>query len=281
MIARADQAEDPAGPNVQYGIGFLRACAGALIFSFPLVMTVEMWSIGFHIAPVRLLLFILLGMGVLVGLSYYSGLRQGGTWTDAMFEGLTAYAAGFVVSGLAMVLLGVLTSDYGWRGAVGMVALQAVPAGVGAAVARRQLGATDDGNEDEDKAGYLGQLFLMGAGAVFLAFNVAPTEEMLLITYALGPVQAMALMAASALLLHGLVYTVGFAGQEQQADGTGFWTAFLTHTVTGYALALALSAYVLWTFGRTDGASLLLVASMAVVLAFPASLGAGIARLVV
>ena len=32
-------------------------------------------------------------------------------------------------------------------------------------------------------AGYGGQLFLMAAGALFLSFNVAPTEEMVLIAY--------------------------------------------------------------------------------------------------
>ena len=112
-------------------------------------------------------------------------------------------------------------------------------------------------------------------------FNVAPTEEMILITFAMDPTHLIGLMACSVLLLHALVYTVGFAGQERQAEGVGPWTTFLTYTLAGYGLALLLSAYVLWTFGRTDDASLSLVAMMAVVLAFPASLGAGIARLVV
>lgn len=265
--------------NAEYATGLARACAGALLFSFPIVMTAEMWSIGAFIQPWRLLLFVSVGFGTLVGLSYYSGWRPGSTWRDAGMEGLTAYAAGFVTAGAAMVLLGILTTDLGWEGAVGMVALQAVPAGIGAAVARKQLGETDEGAEDEDQAGYLGQVFLMGAGAVFLAFNVAPTEEMVLITYSQGPWQTAALMLASVGVLHALVYTVGFAGQEQAADGA--WRVFCTHTLVGYAVALLLSAYVLWTFGRTDGASLALVASMAAVLAFPAALGAGVARLVV
>lgn len=269
-----------ARTNRDYAIGLARACAGALLFSFPLVMTIEMWSIGQFIQPGRLLLFLLAGFGTLVGLAYYSGLRVGGAWQDAVFEGLAAYAAGFVTAAAAMALLNILHADYDWRSAVGMVALQAVPAGIGAAVARKQLNATDEGNEDEDKAGYAGQLFLMGAGAVFLAFNVAPTEEMVLITYDLAPWQAGLLALVSVGLLHALVYTVGFAGQEQAGPSGGWW-AFASYTLAGYGLALLLSAYVLWTFGRTDGASFGLVVSMSVVLAFPASLGAGVARLVV
>ena len=270
-----------AGSNLRYATDLARALAGALIFAFPLIMTMEMWWIGFYIAPIRLLLFLALGLGVLVGLAYYNGFRAGGGPLDAVMGGLTAYGAGVLGSALALWLLGILTGDLGWRDAVGMVALQAVPAGIGATVARKQLGGAGDEDPEESQAGYRGQLFLMASGALFLAFNVAPTEEMILITFAMDPTHLIGLMACSVLLLHALVYTVGFAGQERQAEGVGPWTTFLTYTLAGYGLALLLSAYVLWTFGRTDDASLSLVAMMAVVLAFPASLGAGIARLVV
>lgn len=257
-----------------------RALAGALIFAFPLVMTMEMWWIGFYIEPVRLLVFLALGLGVLVGLAYYSGFEAGDDWLDAVMDGLTAYGVGFAGSGLVMWLLGILTADIGWRGAVGMIAIQAIPAGIGAGVGRTQLGGSGD-EEAKDRAGYPAQLFLMAAGAVFIAFNVAPTEEMIHITFIMSPAQLIGLMVFSVLLLHALVYTVGFAGQEEPAGGAGFWRTFFTYTLADYGLALLLSAYVLWTFGRTDDASLPLIAMMAVVLGFPASLGAGIARLVV
>ena len=52
-------------------------------------------------------------------------------------------------------------------------------------------------------------------------------------------------------------------------------------TVPGYAIALGISVYCLWTFGRLDGVALHEQATMAVVLAFPAALGAATARLVV
>ena len=282
-------ADAPAGgdnrteavSNHQYAIDLARALAGALIFAYPLIMTMEMWSIGFYIEPVRLLMFLVLGLGVLVGLAYYNGFEAGGGSLEAVMDGLTAYGAGFLGSAAIMWLLGILTSDLGWRDVVGMVAIQAVPAGIGATVARKQLGGSGDEDPEEDQAGYLGQLFLMAAGALFLGFNVAPTEEMILITFAMSPVQLIGLMAFSIVLLHVLVYTVGFAGQARQVEGVGSWTIFFTYTLAGYGLALLLSAYVLWTFGRTDDASLSLVAMMTVVLAFPASLGAGIARLVV
>lgn len=222
-----DDGQTQAGPNRQYAIDLARAFAGALIFAFPLVMTMEMWWIGSYIEPVRLLVFLALGLGVLVGLAYYSGFEASDDPLDAVMDGLTAYGVGFVGSALVMWLLGILTADYGWQGAVGMIAIQAIPAGIGAGVARAQLGGSGD-EEAKDRAGYPAQLFLMAAGAIFIAFNVAPTEEMILITYVMSPAQLIGLMVFSILLLHALVYTVGFAGQEEPVGGAGFWRTFFT-----------------------------------------------------
>ena len=54
----------------------------------------------------------------------------------------------------------------------------------------------------------------MAAGALFLAFSVAPTEEMMLIAFRMGPGQSIALILLSILMLHALVYMVGFKGQQ-------------------------------------------------------------------
>ena len=116
-----------SGSNLDYATGLARAAAGALIFVFPLVMTMEMWSIGFYIQPVRLLLFLVLGLGVLAGLAYYNGFRAGGGPLDAVMGGLTAYGAGVLGSALALWLLGILTGDLGWRDAVGRGSGEAVP----------------------------------------------------------------------------------------------------------------------------------------------------------
>ena len=56
--------------------------------------------------------------------------------------------------------------------------------------------------------------------------------------------------------------------------------AFFPYTLAGYGVALLVSAFTLWAFGRLDGGVSDAVRSI-VVLAFPAALGAAIARLVV
>jgi putative integral membrane protein (TIGR02587 family) len=170
-----------------------------------------------------------------------------------------------------------------WGEIVGKVALQSVPASIGAMLGRKQLGARQDTGAEEErkrKAGYGGELFLMAAGALFLAFNVAPTEEMILIAFQMTPRHALALCMASIALLHILVYTVGFSGQESRPEGGTFLSTFLHFTLAGYGIALMMSLYVLWTFGRTDGTALAEIVQMTLVLGFPAALGAATARLV-
>ena len=121
----------------------------------------------------------------------------------------------------------------------------------------------------------------MMAGALFLAFNAAPTEEMILIGFKMTALHSFALILTSLLLLHALVFAVGFAGQEKAPEGYGLGRTFFAYTIPGYGIALLVSFYVLWTFGRADGGDFSVVAGAVVVLGFPAAVGAAIARLVV
>src|SRR5690606_22702414 len=89
----------------------------------------------------------------------------------------------------------------------------------------------DTGGTEEES--YVGELFLMGVGALFLGFNVAPTEEMLLISYQMGPWLALALVGLSILLMHGFVFAVSFAGGSALAEEGAQWSAFLRLTVPG------------------------------------------------
>lgn len=273
-----------SSPNRDYAAGLARAFGGAILFGLPLLMTMEMWSIGTYVHPLRLLLFLLLNFLVLVVLSRFGGFERTATFIDDVLDALAAYAVGIVAAAAILALFGVLEAATGLDELVGMVAIQAVPASFGAMIARKQLSGGDP-EDDADKAarsaGYGGQLFLMLAGALFLAFNVAPTEEMILIGFKMTAWHALAMIFASMMLLHLLVFAVGLAGQEQAPEGYGVARQFLVFTVPGYAIALAVSLYVLWTFGRIDGQAISMVAGTMVVLGFPAAVGAAIARLVV
>jgi putative integral membrane protein (TIGR02587 family) len=88
-----------------------------------------------------------------------------------------------------------------------------------------------------------------------------------------------ALALFSVAILHAFVYVVGFYGQER-AETEGFWLLLLRYSITGYAVTLLVSAYILWTFGRFDGLGVADGTLMVVILAFPGALGAAAARLI-
>ena len=273
-----------ATSNRDYALGLARAFAGAILFGLPLLMTMEMWSLGLYTHPARLLLFLVLNFAILVILSRFGGFEHTSTLVEDVLDALAAYGVGTLASAAVLALFGILKPAAPIDELAGMIAIQSVPASFGAMLARKQLSAGEADADEEHEArstGYAGQLFLMLAGALFLAFNVAPTEEMILIGFKMTPWHSLALVAASLFLLHALVFSVGFAGQKPAPEGYGFDRRFLIYTVPGYAIALLVSFYTLWTFGRVDGGDAGAIAATVVVLGFPAAIGAAIARLVV
>lgn len=271
-------------PNRDYALGLARAFAGAIIFGLPLLMTMEMWFLGISVHSGRLLVFLAVNFAILVGLSRFGGFERTDTLAEDVMDALAACGVGIIGAAAVLGLLAIVDPSMPLDEIVGKIAIQSVPMSFGAMIARKQLSGGGAEPADEEAAvrgaGYGGQLFLMAAGALFLSFNVAPTEEMLLIAYMMSTWHLLALILASLLLLHLFVYRVGFAGQEELHDA-GPLRTFLAYTIPGYAIALAVGLFVLWTFGRIDGTAIDQVAATMAVIAFPGALGAAIARLVV
>lgn len=296
---------DPTAPqgthslNRKFAIGLARAVGGAVIFSLPLYMTMEMWHLGFAMDRARLALFVALTYPFLVGLSHVSGFEPTFGLRDDLVDAAVAWAVGVVTGLCGLALLGVLGRAESASEVVGKIILQAIPGSIGALFAQSQFNDSDrDGDADENATGnagnasdsnasdsegrpdtYWSQLLVMAAGALFLAFNVAPTEEIILIAYVITPWHLLALVLTSLVGMHAFVYHVQLGGQESAAPGTPTWSVFVRYTVVGYALAALISAYVLWTFGRIDDTGARAALSTVLVLATPAAIGAAAARL--
>jgi len=272
----------PRGGNRLFLLGFARAFGGAIVFSLPMLMTMEMWQLGFAIDPLRLALLLVLVVPLLVGLSHYVGFEETFGWQDDVVDAFAAYAVGFIAAVPVLFLFGVITSTTSAVEAVGSIAVQAVPGSIGALLTQSEFSASSDGHRRKDVRGdtYGGEMFFMTAGAVFLSLNVAPTEEMVLISYQMTTWHALALCIATLALMHAFVYSVEFRGHTIVPGHTPAWSVFLRYSLVGYAICLVISAYILWTFGRVDGISYGEVIMVTVVLAFPAALGAAAARLI-
>jgi putative integral membrane protein (TIGR02587 family) len=277
----AGLASHARGADRDFLIGLARAFGGALIFALPMLMTMEMWSLATAMSDRRLALLLLVLLPVLVGLSHSVGFEETSGLADDLLDAFVAFGVGTVASAFVLVLFGVIGRGMPLDELVGKVALQAVPGSIGALLARSQLGAAiDERDRGHQQEGYWGELFLMGVGALFLALNVAPTEEMVLIAHLMTPWHAAVLILTSVGVMHAFVYSVEFRGHSRLPEGVTHLRAFAHFTIAGYAVALLISAYILWSFGRSDGLALLENVKMTTVLAFPAALGAAAARLI-
>lgn len=281
MSGKTDSSPPASRPGASRAVRDLgRAAGGALVFSLPMLMTMELWWLGFYLDRVRLTVLVLSALPLLFFLSRHIGFERTRGWRDDLLDSLIALGVAVAVCAGLLMLFGTITQDMPAAEWIGKLTIQVVPAAIGALLAKSQFGAASrDDVEDEDDH-YGGELFLMAVGALFLGFNVAPTEEMMLISYQMTHWHALALTVLSLVLMHGFVFALEFAGGSQVSPDEPWWSGFVRLTLPGYVIALSISLYLLWVFARTDGMPLDGVVVAAVVLAFPCAIGAAAARLI-
>lgn len=284
LLKRSPRSAPAPSPDHRFIIELGRAYGGALIFSLPMLITMEMWWLGFYINHGRLALLLLLAIPLLVRLAHDTSLRERFEWRAATAGALTAYAVGFVTAAVILTLMAIIRNGMSADEVLGKIAIQSVPGSIGAALARQQLGGGEGRQERKTyKLQHLnlgGELFLRALGALFLSLSLASTEEMVLIAYKMTTWHSLALALASLAVIQAFVVAVIAQDKSSLPPGTPGWRAFLHSTVSGYAIVLLISAYVLWTFQRTDNTALSATLSAVVVVGFPASVGAGAARLI-
>ena len=269
-----------ASADRRYAIGVARAFGGALLFSLPILMTMETWQLGFSMDRLRLVLLLVLIVPMLVGLAYYLGFEDSTDLLDAAVDACVALAVAAVLASLILYVFGVLHIETNVDEWIGTVGLQTVTGSIGALLAQSQFGRASQRENKRRAGGPVAEYFFMAAGALFLSTNIAPTEEVMLIAHMMTPWHTIALITVSLLVMHAFVYALEFKGQHERAADVSPWGEFTSFTVVGYLIALGISSYMCWSFGRFDGMSFAAALQISFVLAFPAAVGAAAARLV-
>jgi putative integral membrane protein (TIGR02587 family) len=273
-----DRTSVASKDNSAHAVDLAHDFGGAIIFSFPLLMTMEMWWLGFYMDRFRLALFLALAFMLVVGLSYLEGGDE--TFKIEMLDALVACAVGYTVAAVMLAQFGIIKPGMSTDEIVGKISLHAVPGSIGAILARRLLEVEETRKERRRREWYGAKIFLMGVGAIFLAFQLAPTEEMVLIGHRMTAWHAVALVLISLCIMQTFICSVERRGRQRLFAADFFWGVFFRFTIIGYSVALLLSLYVLWTFGRLDGAAAVEIIMATLVLGFPAALGAAAARLI-
>ena len=77
-----------------------------------------------------------LAVPLLIGLCYQAGSEKTFSWIEDTRDALVALAIGFAISALVLAVFGVIGPDTRVREMVDIISLQAIPASIGALLAR-------------------------------------------------------------------------------------------------------------------------------------------------
>src|SRR3712207_6600802 len=119
---------------------YARGLAGGLMFSLPLLYTMEVWWAGFVAEPMRLLTYVAASFVLLLGYNHYAGLRADACWSDVVIDSVEEMGLGLLLAALVLFLLGQLEGDMGAYEIIGKITVEAMTVAIGISVGTSQLG---------------------------------------------------------------------------------------------------------------------------------------------
>ncbi len=266
---------------------YARGITGGLLFSLPMLYTMELWWTGFIADPLPLLLYFIVGMFLLMVYNHYVGIREDHSLWEGMEESVEEMGVGILLTVFILWTTGRISPEMSFTEISGKIIVEAVTVAIGISVGKSQLGGNSENNgETEDlkkkqnNPHILRTLNIALCGAILVASNVAPTEEIMVIALE-SEVYKLLIIALLSIGIGGAVlYYINFKGAKSIVVHSNTWNAVLG-TLLMYAVALFSSAFMLWFFGRFGGLSFYGMVAETVVLGFPAALGASAGRLLI
>ena len=256
----------------------MRGVAGGVLLGVPLLYTQETWSHGRSLSPVIILVGLLGTFAINVALSYYVGFRPGRTHRP-LEDALVGMGLSVLLSALLLLLLDRVGQETALENVLGIAALTAIPVSIGFSIGVA-LAPLSGAEKSEDIPSGGGDLLVAAGGALVFALNIAPTEEPILLAAELGGVHLGLLVVASLVLPYLMVFFAEFGGRDRRVASDGATQGPLTETLLAYAVAFVISAALLTMFGRVDEVDGIATARV-VTLAFPASIGAALGRMLI
>src|SRR5688572_21035236 len=90
---------------------YARGVAGGLLFSLPLLYTMEVWWAGFTSHPWRLAAYVAATFVLLLGYNYYAGLRKDSGFLEVVIDSVEEMGIGIAVAAVVLFLLGRVRLD--------------------------------------------------------------------------------------------------------------------------------------------------------------------------
>ncbi len=275
----------------------IRGASGGFLFGIPLLYTMEVWWIGSTASPLRMLIALVATFVTLVLLNRTAGFRraQGIQLVDAAMDAVEALAIGIICTTVVLILLREVRWESGIGEALGKIIFESIPFSLGVAVANQILSARSDDSQGAGTQAPVGQqpdigklnatLADIGAtviGAIFIAFNIAPTDEIPMLAAAVSPPWLLAISLTSLLISYAIVFVAEFADQQSRKQQRGIFQQPLSETIASYLVSLVMALGMLWFFQQLSASDPWhMWLSYTILLGLPATVGGAAGRLAV
>lgn len=261
---------------------YARGLIGGLLFSLPMLYTMEMWWAGFIVSPLRLIVYLITGLFILLVYNHYVGIRKSHTVLEGISESVEEMGIALLLTILILWLTERIAPGMSFEEITGKTIIEAVTVAIGISVGKTQLG--ESGNDDEGEVRmpnlYRG-IGIALCGALLVSSNIAPTEEVVVIALE-APAFKLFIIAALSIILAGVVlYFSNFNGSDLWVMAPQNAHDILFGSLVTYAVALVSSAFLLWFFNRFEDIAVYAMVAQTVTLSFPSALGASAGRLLI
>lgn len=275
--------------------------SGGFLFGIPLLYTMEVWFIGSEVQPSVLIYILSTTYIIIFFLIRVQGFRRNSSHRiiEAVAESIEAMAIGTVCAALMLVLLQQITRETSVNEGLGKIIFEGVPFSLGVALSKTILSGeralANVSNSSPAKLQKkrstakqtiwqytLADFSATAIGAVFIAFAIAPTDEVPMLVAAASPPWMLAIMATSLLVSYTIVFAAGFTNQKKRYQQQGLFQRPWGETVFSYLVSLFAAVLMLWFFRQLsveDPWSLWL--GYTVILGLPATIGGAAGRIAI
>lgn len=264
---------------------YARGIVGGLMFSLPLLYTMEVWWAGFMLGSDRILMMLGFTFLLLLGYNTYAGVRAGETWMGVVIDSVEELGLGLVMSASLLFLLGRIVPGDSVREMMGKIAVEALLIAIGISIGTAQMSHIDDDDQEEEERGarpkdILGVVILSACGAVVLATNIAITDEIVVIGLEVGAWRQIGMVLVS-LALGALIMVFSDLLESRERPQHSALLRYTFGSTLSYAVAFLSSAVILYLYGRFDGMALPSCVAMTVVVSVAANMGAAAGKIVI
>ncbi len=276
----------------------IRGISGGFLFGIPLLYTMEVWWIGSYSKASMRLVALAITYLVVFFFNRTAGFRRNQDiemrWRDTAMESVEAIAIGLVSATVVLILLRQIDIHTPLNEALGKAIFEGLPFSLGVALATSLMsgdrfelnlennntkGNSTKPTEIENNLADLGATLI---GAIFIAFNIAPTDEVPMLAAASSSPWQIAVVVSSLLISYCIVFAAGFRGQKRRYKQRGVFQDPLGETLICYLVSLGASVVMLWFFQKLNFSDPWQIwLNHSIILGLPAAIGGAAGRLAV